>query len=84
MSNETDIDRCVIGATIDVEVAQKVLKKYKLSADESNSLAYARALEDSVRDVQLSPEDYTRIAQIVADNKTRRLERRQARKAKGE
>jgi hypothetical protein len=79
MANETDIDRCVIGATIDVDIAVRVMKKYQREG-ESKSVAYARAIEDAVRDVALTAEDYQQIADIVKANAAAREFKRKKRK----
>lgn len=75
---EQAIDARVIGATVKIEVAKKVERKYRQDESDSFSLIYARALEDSVRDVELTAEDYTEIAAEVAAN----LAKREAKRAK--
>ena len=72
MSKEPAIDARVIGATVKIEVCKKVERKYRHDAKDSKSTIYARALEDSVRDVALTVEDYREIAKEMAANKAKR------------
>ena len=52
MPREPAIDARVIGATVKIEVCKKVERKFRQSSEDSLSTIYARALEDSVRDVK--------------------------------
>lgn len=76
MSKEKAIDARYIGATVKIEVCRKVETKYRKSASDSLSTIYARALEDSVRDVELTAEDYKIIAAEVESNREKREEKR--------
>ena len=53
--------------------------KYRLTESDSLSTIYARALEDSVREVVLTVSDYEAIAAEIARNE----EKRQAKRARG-
>lgn len=76
MSREKAIDARCIGATVKIEVCQKVETKYRKRASDSLSTIYARALEDSVRDVELTDEDYKVIvAEIEANRRKREMKR---------
>lgn len=69
---ETAIDARVIGSTVKIEIAKKVEKKYRISKEDSLSVIYARALEDSVRGVTLTSSDYQDIADEMKRNKAKR------------
>lgn len=76
MSREKAIDARCIGATVKIEVCRKVETKYRKRASDSLSTIYARALEDSVRDVELTDEDYKVIvAEIEANRRKREMKR---------
>lgn len=76
MAHEPAIDMRVIGSTVLVEVCRKVEVKYRISPKDTMSVIYARALEDSVRDVELTEEDYLAIAAEVARNRKKREAKR--------
>lgn len=78
MSKEIDVDSSFVGATVKTEIVKKVLKKYKHSEKESNAIAIARALEDSVRDVVLTIDEM----QEVVDERKRKLDQRMKARAK--
>lgn len=80
MSKEKDIDSRVVGSTVKIEIAVKVMKKYLHDGEKSQSLAIARALEDAVRDVQLDADDLQKIADEARVNMFKRMEARAARK----
>lgn len=69
---ETAIDARVIGSTVKIEIAKKVEKKYRISKEDSLSVIYARALEDSVRGVTLTSSDYQDIADEMKRNQAKR------------
>ena len=69
---ETAIDARVIGSTVKIEIAKKVVKKYRISKEDSLSVIYARALEDSVRGVTLTSSDYQDIADEMKRNQAKR------------
>lgn len=73
---EKAIDARVIGATVKIEVCRKVEVKYRRDITDSFSEIYARALEDSVRDVELTERDYQAIAVEVAANRAKREAKR--------
>lgn len=80
---EQAIDARVIGATVKIEICRKVEVKYRRDISDSFSEIYARALEDSVRDVELTVRDYEAIAAEVARNQRKReVKRAQARSHK--
>lgn len=81
MAKEPAIDARVIGATVKIEVCKKVERKYQRDNKDSKSTIYARALEDSVRGVVLTAEDYKEIAEEVARNKKKREAKRANRRA---
>lgn len=76
MSKEPAIDARVIGATVKIEVCRKVERKYRHDVKDSMSTIYARALEDSVRDVALTARDYRAIAAEMAANQAKREAKR--------
>lgn len=76
MSKEQATDARVIGATVKIETCLKVEAKYRRQTTDSFSLIYARALEDSVRDVELTASDYKKIAAEVAANVAKREAKR--------
>lgn len=76
MSKEKAIDARSIAATVKIEICRKVETKYRSSAADSFSTIYARALEDSVRDVELTAEDYKIIAAEVESNREKREAKR--------
>lgn len=73
---EQAIDARVIGATVKIEICRKVERKYRHDITDSFSEIYARALEDSVRDVELDVRDYEAIAVEVARNRAKREAKR--------
>lgn len=62
---EPATDARVIGATVKIEICKKVEKAFRRSPADSMSTIYARALEESVRDVVLTATDYKEIAAIA-------------------
>ena len=78
---EQAIDVRVIGATVKIEICRKVEVKYRREITDSFSEIYARALEDSVRDVELTVRDYEAIAAEVARNQRKREAKRAKAKA---
>lgn len=80
MAREPAIDARVIGATVKIEVCKKVEKKYRCEKDDTMSTIYARALEDSVRGVTLTPEDYIDIAEEMRRNSEKREVKRNAKR----
>lgn len=77
---EPDCDSRVIGSTVKIEIVKKVLKKFLKEGETSQSLAVARALEDSVRDIHLTPEEMFEVAKEAANNRAKRMEKREAKK----
>ena len=78
---EQAIDARVIGATVKIEICRKVEVEYRHDVTDSFSEIYARALEDSVRDVELTVRDYEAIAAEVARNQRKREAKRAKAKA---
>lgn len=73
---EKAIDRRMASATVDIEICKKVEKKYRHKEKDSLSVIYARALEDSVRDVVLTAKDYNDIAAEIERNRKQRENKR--------
>jgi hypothetical protein len=69
---EQALDVRVIGSTVKIEVCRKVEKAFRLKDSDSLSVIYARALEESVRDVELTEEDYAAITAEIAENRRKR------------
>lgn len=69
---EQALDVRVIGSTVKIEVCRKVEKVFRLKDSDSLSVIYARALEESVRDVELTEEDYAAITAEIAENRRKR------------
>lgn len=82
MSKEKDIDSRYIGATVKIEVAVKVIKKYLHEGERSNAKAFARALEDSVRDVVLTADEMQAVADEARVNYAKRMEARALRRGR--
>ena len=80
MAKEIDIESRFIGSTVKLEICRKVLKKYRINPGESDAIAYARALEDSVRDVILNVEDEKWILEEKIKNAKKREIKRLAKK----
>ena len=70
---EPAVDARVIGSTVKIEVCKKVERKFRLSDKDSFSTIYARALDESVRDVILTTQDYLEIARNQAKRTQKRL-----------
>lgn len=73
---EKAIDARVVGSTIKIETAKKVLRKFLRPGETSQSLAIARALEEATRDVVLTKQDYLDIAQEIDMNRKTRAAKR--------
>jgi len=73
---EPATDARVIGATVKIEICKKVEKAFRRSPADSMSTIYARALEESVRDVVLTATDYKEIAAEIEANKQARIAKR--------
>ena len=80
MAKDPATDARVIGATVKIEVCKKVERKYRHDKNESQSTIYARALEDSVREVVLTAKDYREIADEIDRNRKKREAKRASRK----
>jgi hypothetical protein len=80
MAKEPATDARVIGATVKIEVCKKVERKYRHEKRDTMSTIYARALEDSVRDVILTTKDYEEIAAETARNMAKREAKRASRR----
>lgn len=76
--NEKAIDARVVGSTIKIETAKKVMRKFLRPGEKSQSLAIARALEDATRDVVLTEQDYIDIAKEMERNRKARAMKRDA------
>lgn len=81
MARETAIDARVIGATVKIEICKKVEKKFRLKASDALSAIYARALEESVRGVELTAKEYREIAAETEANYKKRMAKRRANKS---
>ena len=73
---EKAVDKRMASTTVDIEICKKAERKYRVNKSDSLSLIYARALEDSVRDVLLTPEDYEEIAEEIRRNIQQRQDKR--------
>ena len=82
MAKEPATDARVIGATVKIEVCRKVERKYRRGERDTMSTIYARALEDSVREVALTAEDYDEIAEEIRRNVAKREAKRNAAKGR--
>ena len=80
MAREPATDARVIGATVKIEVCVKVERKFRQKKRDSMSTIYARALEESVRDVILTAQDYQEIAAETAQNQAKREAKRETRR----
>lgn len=78
---EPAVDARVIGSTVKIEICKKVERKFRLSDNDSLSTIYARALDESVRDVILTKQDYLEIAEEIARNQAKRTQKRLDEKA---
>lgn len=76
--NEKAIDARVVGSTIKIETAKKVMRKFLRPGEKSQSLAIARALEDATRDVVLTEQGYIDIAKEMERNRKARAMKRDA------
>ncbi len=61
-----------ISGRVPLEICAKVEKRFRFSDAEADIVIYTRALEESVRGVVLTSEDYTKIAKIAAENEQKR------------
>lgn len=77
MSNEGKCDKRLLSLRVSLETCRGVEKKYRHEDDTDKGTAFIRALEDAVRDVHLSPEDY----QIILNESRENLRKRMARRA---
>lgn len=77
---EPAVDARVIGSTVKIEICKKVERKFRLNKNDSLSTIYARALDESVRDVILTKKDYLEIAEEIARNQAKRNQKRLAEK----
>lgn len=76
MSNEGNCDKRLLSLRVSLETCRGVEKKYRHEDDTDKGTAFIRALEDAVRDVHLSPEDYQIIANECKANLAKRMARR--------
>ena len=77
MSGEGDCDKRLLSIRVSLETCRSVEKKYRHEDDTDKGTAFIRALEDAVRDVHLTAEDY----QIILDESRENLRKRMARRA---
>jgi hypothetical protein len=73
---EQALDVRVIGSTVKIEICKKVEKAFRVKDSDSLSVIYARALEESVRGVELSERDFEEIAAEIAENRRKREAKR--------
>lgn len=78
MSGEGDLDKRILSIRVSLDTCRSVEKKYRLPNDKEKGTAFIRALEDAVRDVDLTAEDYQIIAAERAGNFKKRMARRAA------
>lgn len=79
MSNSPKVTKKQVGLRLELTMCRAVEKKYGRIGDKEKSVAYVRALEESTRDVLLTPEDLD----IVASEMRRNREKKSARKIGG-
>lgn len=72
MPNMGKTNKRLVSNRLDVALCHRVEKKYSRPGDPNKSLAYARALEDAARDVQLTAQDYMSIAAEIHENELKR------------
>lgn len=80
MPGMTSIDKCRIQGDINIETALKVEKKY-LKPGDYDFTPYVRAIEDAVRDVELTEEDALEVARRIKRNAELRSMTAEQRKA---
>lgn len=68
MANQPNINKRHITVRVSIDICRAVEKKYRQGTDANATPAFIRALEDAVRDVALTPEDYKLIAEEVFVN----------------
>jgi hypothetical protein len=73
---EQALDVRVIGSTVKIEICRKVEKTFRVKDSDSLSVIYARALEESVRGVELTEDDFAAIASEIAENRRKREAKR--------
>lgn len=71
MANQPNPNKRHITLRVNVDVCRKVENKYHHKDDSSAGVAFIRALEDSVREVELTEEDLNAIAKEVSMNKAK-------------
>ena len=71
MANQPNVNKRHITVRVNIETCRAVEKKYRQDTDTNATPAFVRALEDAVRDVELTPEDYKLIADEAFANAQR-------------
>ena len=72
MANMGKTSKRQIAIRLDLHLCRAVEKKFHRADDESEVVAYIRAIEDATRDVLLTANDYKIIAKQIEANETKR------------
>lgn len=72
MANCPDINKRRVHIRVELDVCAKVKKAFGRVGDKNENLAFARALEESVRGVELDAEDWQAIADEARMNQIKR------------
>lgn len=76
MASEGATDKRQFSIRMPIETIKKAERQYGKKSDKSFRDAIVRALEDAVRDVPLTPDDYRLIAEEMEQNLKKRMENR--------
>lgn len=72
MANMGKTSKRQIAIRLDLHLCRAVEKKFHRKDDESEVVAYIRAIEDATRDVLLTANDYKIIAKQIQENENKR------------
>lgn len=78
MSGEGATDKRLFSIRMPIETIKKAERKFAKDGDESFRDSIVRALEESTRSVELTPDDYRSIAEETENNLKKRLAKRRA------
>ena len=76
MANEGATDKRLFSIRMPIETVKKAERKFGKADDSSFREAIIRAVEESTRDVELSPQDYRAIARETEANLKARMAKR--------
>ena len=68
MPNMPDTNKRRVKIRVELDVCRKVVKEWKRPGDKTDNLAFVRCLEDAVRDIELTTEDWRMIYEEHARN----------------